>query len=463
MMPDRRLAAASMTIGPRTFVWGARTYIMGVINVSPDSFSGDGLANVDAAVEQARRFAAEGADILDVGGQSTRPGATKSEAGYDELPESEEIRRVVPVIERIRTEIRGVPISVDTYKPGVARAAIAAGAGLINSIEGFRHDGGLAALAAESRVPAVIMHNQRGAKTSDVVADIVFGLEQSIAAAGAAGLQREQLIIDPGFGFGWTVAENIEMLRRLDELHALGMPLLIGTSRKSTIGTVLGGAPVEERLFGTAATVALAIASGADIVRVHDVAAMKQVALVADAIARGWPPPKGRAVTRAFLGLGANVGNREQNLRMALRLLATRCRIVAVSSLYRSAAVVAEGDAPGPDYLNAACEVDTELSPDDLLALSKEIEHTIGRRPAPRWAPRPIDIDLLLYGDQIIEAPELSVPHPRMNERNFVLVPLAELAPRLVHPSIGQTVGELAAEIDLTGVEHIDGPEWSER
>jgi dihydropteroate synthase len=160
---------------------------------------------------------------------------------------------------------------------------------MLNSIDGFRRGTELARVATEADVPAVIMHNQRGAKTRDVMHDIIAGLEESIATAKDAALPRERLIIDPGFGFGWTPEQNIEMLRRLAELRALGMPVLVGTSRKSTIGTVLGGAPVEERLFGTAATVALAIANGADIVRVHDVAAMKQVALMSDAIVRGWP------------------------------------------------------------------------------------------------------------------------------------------------------------------------------
>jgi dihydropteroate synthase len=262
---------------------------MGVINVSPESFSGDGLASVEDAVSQALRFAAEGADMLDVGGQSTRPGAEKSVAGFDEISEDEEIARVVPVIERVRRELSDMPISIDTYKPTVARAAFDAGAHMLNSIEGFRRGTELAGVTAEAGVPAVIMHNQRGAKTRDVVADIIGGLEASVAVACDAGLARERLIIDPGFGFGWTPEQNIEMLRRLGELRALRMPVLIGTSRKSTIGTVLGGAPVEERLFGTAATVALAIAQGADIVRVHDVAAMKQVAVMSDAIVRGWP------------------------------------------------------------------------------------------------------------------------------------------------------------------------------
>ena len=280
----------SLTIGPRVFAWGARTYVMGVINVSPESFSGDGVATTAAAVEQARRFADEGADIVDVGGQSTRPGAVKTAAGFDELTPEEEVRRVVPAIEGIARALPGMPISVDTYKTDVARAAIEAGAHMLNDIEGFRRDRALAALAAGAGIPAVVMHNQRGRRAYDVMAAVIEGLRASIAIAEAAGLARERLIVDPGFGFGWTAAQNIEMLRRLGELRALGQPVLIGTSRKSTVGTVLGGAPVEERLFGTAATTALAIAHGADIVRVHDVRAMKQVAVMSDAIVRGWAP-----------------------------------------------------------------------------------------------------------------------------------------------------------------------------
>jgi len=164
---------------------------------------------------------------------------------------------------------------------------------------------------------------------------------------------------------------------------------------------------------------------------------------------------------RVFLGLGANVGNRKENLRLALRWLQPACRVIAVSSLYRSEAVVLEGAAPGPDYLNAACEVETDLSPHDLLAHVKSIEHAIGRRPAERWAPRPIDIDILLYGDQVINTDELIVPHPRIAERNFVLAPLAELASDVDHPVGDRTIGELAEEIDYDGLEHLAAPdEW---
>jgi len=287
---NRTYAAPSMRVGPATFEWGARTYVMGIINVSPDSFSGDGLTRVEDALAQARRFVDEGADILDVGGQSTRPGPVPTEAGFDEITPVEEIARVVPVIEAIRRELPGVPISVDTYKPAVARAALDAGAHMLNDIWGFRREPELAGIAAGRGAPAVVMHNQRGRHADDVIAAIAEGLRASICIAEEAGLSRDQLIVDPGFGFGWTPSQNIEMLRRLRELCALELPILVGTSRKSTLGLIIGGAPVEGRIFATAASVALAIANGADIVRVHDVREMKHVALVADAIARGWRP-----------------------------------------------------------------------------------------------------------------------------------------------------------------------------
>jgi len=230
----------------------------------------------------------EGADLLDIGGQSTRPGANKTEAGFDEIGPDEEIARVVPVIERVRRELPDTPMSIDTYKPPVARAALDAGAHMLNDIWGFRRDPEIARIAAERGVPAAAMHNQRGRKADDVIQAILEGLRDSMRIADDAGLPRERLIVDPGFGFGWSPEHNIEMLRRLRELDTLGLPVLIGTSRKSTLGAVLGGAPVERRAFGTAASVALSIANGADIVRVHDVHEMKHVALVADAIVRGW-------------------------------------------------------------------------------------------------------------------------------------------------------------------------------
>lgn len=286
----RTYAAPAMTIGARMFTWGARTYIMGVINTSPESFSGDGLRTIEDAVAQAHRMAAQGADILDIGGQSTRPGAVKSDAGFDELEPAEEIRRVVPVIERVRAELPTMPLSVDTYKPEVAREAVAAGAHIVNDIEGFRRDPAMVRVVADAGVPAIVMHNQRRRAADDVIAAIAGGLRASMRIAAEAGIGPDRLIADPGFGFGWTPAQNVEMLRRLRELEALGVPLLVGTSRKSTIGTLLGGAPADQRAIGSIASAVVAIANGASMVRVHDVAETRQAALVADAIVRGWPP-----------------------------------------------------------------------------------------------------------------------------------------------------------------------------
>ena len=269
----------SIAIRGREFVWGRRTHIMGIVNVTPDSFSGDGVTDVDAALRRAVAMAREGADIVDVGGESTRP-------GFQPIPVEEEIRRTVPVIERLVREI-DLPISIDTSKAEVARAALSAGAHLVNDVEGFRRGPGVARAAAEFGAPAVAMHNQRGRDYHDVIADVVAGLLESLRVAREQGLPEERVIVDPGFNFGWTEEQALEMLRRLSELRALGRPILVGTSRKSTIGTVLG-LPVEERLEGTAATVALAIANGVDIVRVHDVKEMARVARMADAVVRGW-------------------------------------------------------------------------------------------------------------------------------------------------------------------------------
>jgi dihydropteroate synthase len=281
---NRPIAAPQpIVIGGREFVWGRRTYLMGIVNATPDSFSGDGLGyDVDAAVARAQRMAAEGADLLDVGGESTRPDAPP-------VPVEEELRRVIPVIKRIVQTV-SVPVSIDTYKAAVAEAALSAGAVMVNDISGFRADPAMAEAVARFGVPAIVMHNQRGRIFHDVIRDIRGGLKISFALAEAAGTPRERLIIDPGFGFGWTYPQNLEMLRHLAELKRLGRPILIATSSKSTIGAVLDK-PTAERIFGTAATVALGIANGGDIARVHNVAAMRDVCLVSDAIVRGnWQP-----------------------------------------------------------------------------------------------------------------------------------------------------------------------------
>lgn len=266
--------------GPIELEWGKRTYIMGIINATPDSFSGDGLGfDVQAALEQALRFQAEGADIIDVGGESTRPGSMAVDS-------DEEIRRVVPVIQLLSSRL-DIPISVDTYKYAVASEALAAGATMINDVWGLQQAPALADLAAKEGVPIILMHNQKGTSYADLVPEVIASLQISLGQALKAGIPFENVILDPGLGFGKAPAHNLEILRRLQEFKALSVPILVGTSRKSTIGLVLG-LPVEERLEGTAATVALSIANGADIVRVHDVKVMTRVARMSDAIVRGW-------------------------------------------------------------------------------------------------------------------------------------------------------------------------------
>ncbi len=269
--------------------WGQQTYVMGIINVTPDSFAGDGLAGTNLtpaeitarAVDQAQRFVAEGATMIDVGGESTRP-------NFAPLSLEEELARVIPVIQALRSCLPAdMIISIDTYKAEVARQALDAGAAIINDIWALRHDAGMAALASERAVPVILMANMRGVEKREIVSDVMRFLAGSIEMALAAGVEWERIIIDPGIGFGTTPQENLTLLRRLGELRALGRPILLGVSRKSTIGLVLGGLPPEQRVEGTSAAVALGIAQGADIVRVHDVREMMRVVKMSDAIVRG--------------------------------------------------------------------------------------------------------------------------------------------------------------------------------
>ncbi len=272
-------------IGKRLFNWGERTFVMGVVNVTPDSFSGDGVGrNIIAAIEQATRFQLEGADIIDIGGESTRPASIYADAGP--ISVGEELARVIPVIEALAPAL-DIPISVDTYKAVVARAALQAGASMVNDVWGFRRDPEMAKVAADAGVPVVLMHNQEHTRYDDVVPDVIRELGRMRDSAMAAGVNGENVILDPGMGFGKTAEHNLEILRRLDEFRKLNVPILVGMSRKSTIGYVLD-LPVEDRLEGTAATVALSVAFGADIVRIHDVKEMARVARMSDAVVRGW-------------------------------------------------------------------------------------------------------------------------------------------------------------------------------
>ncbi|HKW70041.1 MAG TPA: dihydropteroate synthase [Candidatus Dormibacteraeota bacterium] len=266
-------------IGGNRFEWGARTYVMGIVNVTPDSFSGDGLGgDVDAAVEQGVRMASEGADMIDVGGESTRP-------GHVPVTAAEEIARTETVVRRLARG-SGVPVSIDTYKEEVAEAGIAAGATILNDVWGLTRSPGIAVLAARSGSGLVLMHNQDGTEYSgDLMEEIKRFLAAATARAIAAGVPKERVIIDPGIGFGKTAEQNWEVMRRLDELKEVGQPILVGTSRKSFIGKLLD-LPVTDRLEGTTATVVGAVLRGADIVRVHDVKQMVRAVRVADHMRR---------------------------------------------------------------------------------------------------------------------------------------------------------------------------------
>ena len=286
---ESKLPLAPTRCGGVEFRWGERTYVMGILNLTPDSFSGDGVGGIEAALARARHLVSEGADIIDVGGESTRPGSQP-------VPADEEIRRVVPVIERLAEEI-SVPISIDTYKSDVALRALEAGAKMLNDQWGLKRDPRLAGLAAEWGVPLILMSNQRDkggydaglkrdtADYGDAVFEIISSLKGSLETAVASKVPWENIILDPGIGFGKTWQQDLEIIGRLGELRELGRPLLVGSSRKSFIGKVLD-LPVDERVEGTAATVAIAIAHGADMVRVHDVRQMVQVCHLSDAIIR---------------------------------------------------------------------------------------------------------------------------------------------------------------------------------
>lgn len=276
--------------------WGERTYVMGIVNLTPDSFSGDGLVRSDrspdgivaAALDQARAFVDAGAEIVDVGAESSRPRAAYGE--HPDVDESAELALSIPVVRAIVDELGSrALVSIDTAKGAVARAAVDAGARMVNDVWAARRDPGTAEAAAEGDAHLVLMHNQEGVAYPDgVVRTVISRLREAIAAAEARGVPRERIVIDPGIGFGKGTAENLELLHRLGEIKAAldRRPMLVGTSRKRFLGELLDGAPPTGRLEGTAATVALAIAAGVDIVRVHDVAEMSRVRRVADAVVR---------------------------------------------------------------------------------------------------------------------------------------------------------------------------------
>lgn len=267
----------SYQLGEASLTLGERTLVMGILNVTPDSFSDGGRYNkVERAVQHAREMVAEGGDIIDIGGESTRP-------GHVPVSEQEELERVIPVVEALHRELPHIPLSVDTYKAQVAYEALKAGAHIINDVWGFKAEPRMAEVAAEFGCPVILMHNRHDRHYRDLLADVAADLRESVEIARKAGVSDEKIILDPGIGFAKDYHENLCVMKALDELAALGFPLLLGTSRKRFIRTALD-LPVDEVVFGTAATVALGIAQGCQIVRVHDVKEIKQTVQMCDAI-----------------------------------------------------------------------------------------------------------------------------------------------------------------------------------
>ncbi|HTU83582.1 MAG TPA: dihydropteroate synthase [Candidatus Acidoferrales bacterium] len=271
----------ALTVRGARFVWGERTYVMGIVNASPDSFSGDGLDDLSSAIAHGMVQWGSGADLLDLGGESTRPGHRPVDAAV-------EIERVVPVIRELRSHLAHAAISIDTYKPAVVRAAHAAGADIVNSVWGASDE--LLDVVAELDMPLVAMHNQHGTGyDGDVVDAVLAYLDDCATRAVLRGVAQERVLLDPGIGFGKTADQNLAVLRSLDRIAGLGFPTMLGASRKSTIGKLTGREP-RERVYGTVATTAIAVRAGIDVVRVHDVAAARDAVRVADAIVRDWRP-----------------------------------------------------------------------------------------------------------------------------------------------------------------------------
>ena len=429
----------------------SRVHLMGIVNVTPDSFSDGGrYLDARAAIAQAERLVAQGADLLDLGAESTRPNATS-------VPAEEEWRRLRPVLMEVLQ--LGVPVSVDTHKPEVMRAALGAGADLINDVRALTTPGALQALAAHPSAGVCLMHSrgdpstmQTLAQYDDVVEEVAAFLTERFQAACTAGIAPERIVLDPGYGFAKTMEHSVELLSRQEALRArlaqagVERPLLAGLSRKGTVGR-LTGRPVEQRLAGSLAAALLAAQRGARVLRVHDVADTVDVLKV-------WRAVEEVGRETVAVGLGANLGDARATLAWAVQQLAAHpaVQLQRVSSLYSTRPVEAEG----PDYLNAVALLTTSLEPQALLGLLQGLEQQAGRERPYRNAPRTLDLDLLLFGQRVLNTDHLTLPHPRMHLRRFVLEPLAEVAPHLHVPgqapaaslcaSLRQQAGDQAVE-----------------
>jgi dihydropteroate synthase len=419
--------------------------LMGILNVTPDSFSDGGRhSDLAAAVARAKAMVADGAAIVDIGGESTRP-------GHVPVPEDEELRRVVPALEALAADL-DAPISIDTSKAKVAREAARLGACVINDVWGLQRDPGMADAVAETGSAVVIMHNREEKDPAiDILDDVERFFERSLNLAAGAGIPFGRILLDPGVGFGKTRQQNHACIWNLDRFRRLGAPILVGLSRKSFIGGIID-AEVDRRLPGTLAADTIALMRGASVLRVHDVVENRAALAVFMALKGAAAPPlaaepghDGKA--RVVLALGGNVGDKVASLRRALRALASApgLELTAVSRFYRTPPW---GKTDQDWFLNACALGRTNLKPEALLERVKRLEVELGRAPTERWGPRVIDIDLIAYGDIALKTERLTLPHPELFNRAFVLVPLAEIAPDVVIGGVrvGEAVARLAAE-----------------
>ncbi len=433
-----------MKIGTAFFDRGLRTYVMGILNVTPDSFSdGGSYDDIESAVRRGLVMEAEGADIIDVGGESTRP-------GHEPVEVREELSRVLPVVEELASKLR-VPISIDTSKAEVARAAVAAGACLINDVWGFTADPDMVTAAVETGAACCLMHNQEGTAYSELMEDILQELSLRAFRAIESGVDETKIILDPGIGFGKTVQQNIEVMRALERMNELKYPWLLGTSRKSMIGRTLD-LPVDQRLEGSIATNVLGINAGADFIRVHDIKPHVRAARMTDRIVRTGPYqlPEQKYRHIACISLGSNLGDRMEYLRKALRRMDEQegVSVMRVSGLYETSPV---GNTDQPAFLNAAAVIGTDLGCEDLLQQLLAIEKELLRSRGEKWGPRTIDLDILFYDQQQYESERIRIPHPRLHERLFVLEPLNEIASLHLHPGMNMRVFELIKTGDFSG------------
>ena len=383
---------------------------------------------------------AEGAAIIDVGGESTRP-------GHLPVPQDEELRRVVPVLEALAD--LDSPISIDTSKAAVAREAARLGACVINDVWGLQRDPGMADAVAETGSAIVIMHNREHADPMiDILDDVERFFDRSLGLAAAAGTPFGRILLDPGVGFGKTRQQNHSCIWNLDRFRRFGAPILVGLSRKSFIGGIID-ADVGRRLPGTLAADTIALMQGASVLRVHDVAENRAALAVFLALKGATSPPAdvelqddGKA--RVVLALGGNVGDTVASLRRALHAIAADpgIELTAVSRFYRTPPW---GKTDQDWFVNACALARTSLAPKSLLDRVKTIEVELGRETTERWGPRVIDIDLIAYDEVTLKTERLTLPHPELFNRAFVLVPLAEIAPDLVIG--GVRVGEAAARL----------------